>query len=184
MLSNNGQQFVDPFTQIYQTVSAALQAYPGLVTSPIGTGKGVFRTFMDMSAPNFQTLLGSVGSGDSPCLRMGMDLPVIHPYGVNSKSVDFKLALRFLVTTDTLSIITMNQVIYLLLVGGSKLPMNLGLPTLVRSWQWENGRAQFVQPNKEDNDARGSLRWSWVINMMVTGFMNSQDLINSNPTVV
>lgn len=175
---------VDPFTQVYQVVANAMRQYPGLVKNEVGDGNGLFRTLLDMTAPNFQQTLKAMGAGDSPGLRLGQDVPLLMPYGRNSVIGNWDQNIHFMFTTDTLNLVTLNELIFLFFCALCQLPQDLGLTGMVEKWVMTNSQARFVQPVNAENDATGSLRWSYAVTMKVSCYLNSKTLQGMTPTVV
>ena len=179
MLQATGQPaFADPFTQVYQTVVGALKSYAPLFQP---AGGGAFATIQDMTDPNFQIAIEQYGTGDTPTLLCWQRRLQINPFGANSTIADFTVDVVLATTTDTMGVIPMNQIVYLIFLALVQQPLNLGLP-FVREWTVNGGDAVVVNP--QDAAAGGSKRWSYATTVTVKGFQSARSLQGFQPFVV
>lgn len=143
---------VDPFTQAYQAILAALRAHKGVTDVVRVNGT----RFVDMTDPKFQTLKGTVQAADLPEIILDQTSWSGSPFGGDggsSTAAGFSQTYRLICTFDTLQLLPANKLKWetyrALLFAGT----DLGLRGLVRKWNLIGADDTFGQKDwKRDTD--------------------------------
>jgi hypothetical protein len=160
----------DPFTAAASAILSALSASSSF-SAIVAPGN-----LIDLSSDSFERFKSQLQFGDTPEVVLLPDGFELQPFGANSKVASLSQTFELIATHDSLRTATLNALKFAVMTALLKSGTELGLGSLVRSWEIHKGRDDF---EGHSSWRRGAQRWVSLMSITVHMELDRSQLLAS-----